>query len=58
MMKGMRLSKDDDENNEIVDQLDEKIEIAYEHGDWMLVDHLERVKRNFICNMRRANRDE
>ncbi len=42
------ISPMDDEGHEIVDQLDEKIEVAYERGDWMLVEHLERVKRNFV----------
>jgi ArsR family metal-binding transcriptional regulator len=46
----------DDEASEILDQLNEKIEIAYEEGDWMLVDHLERVMRNFIRNERRHSK--
>jgi hypothetical protein len=41
------LAPDDDEGHEIIDALDEKIEVAYELGDWMLADHLERVRRNF-----------
>jgi hypothetical protein len=43
----MMLAPDDDEGHEIADSLDEKIEVAYELGDWMLADHLERVRRQF-----------
>jgi hypothetical protein len=45
------LAPDDDEAHEITDALDEKIEVAYELGDWMLADHLERVRRQFAWAM-------